>query len=192
MSNNFELLACRCSKGDADAMMQISLYLRGRIAEEAVYSKVADMWVIRAMLYGNEEAKVWVEMNPGCKSNSFLHYDNFIAGKRDSWYVGEYSGLYLNKIGLLDFNPNGMYLLPGIDKNRVILVKKEAGYDSHDEDGFGAEYYYDWFYMDEFFNIIEGVPVLKNMSSQDKRGCCKNQFAEMQKKLAEVLNERRK
>lgn len=192
MSNDFELLARRCSKGDADAMLQMSLNFRKRTTELIDYAKVADMWVIRAMLYGNKEANTWVEGNPCCKSNSLFPYDNFIPGKRSTWYVGDYSGVFLNEIGLFYFDPEGIYELPGIDNNRVILAKKYVGYDPPDGDGFGAEYYYDWFYMDEFFNIIEGIPVLKYMSSQDRRGCCKNNFEEMQNKLAEVLNRRRK
>jgi hypothetical protein len=136
---------------------------------------------------GNEEAKVWVEKNPKCKSNSLIPFENFIAEKRAAWYSGGYSGSLLNAIGFSDFDPEGVYLLPGIDNNRVILVMKEVDYDPPDEYGFGAEYYYDWFYMDEFFNIIKDVPILKSMSSQDMSGCCKDQFEEMKKRLTEVL-----
>jgi hypothetical protein len=51
MSNIFEFLIRRCSKGDADAMMQLSLYFREKIIKSDIYDKVADMWVVRAMLW---------------------------------------------------------------------------------------------------------------------------------------------
>lgn len=161
-------LANSCGKGDANAMMALSEYLHARIPEEI---SAVNMWVLRAAIYGNVEAQKSVreaiKQNPRFLEMSLIPYEHFIPDRHVNRHIGDYSGQYLNAVGLLAFQPKESYYIAGIDSHRAMLIWREADYDLPDEDGFGAETYYDMFYLDEFFQPIPGVPVVKSVSTRD-------------------------
>lgn len=161
-------LANACGKGDAAAMLELSEYLRNTVPED---DGAVNMWLLRAAIYGNTEAQKRVReeirQNPYFLKRSLIPYENFIPGRRVNWHSGDYPGHWLNEAGLLAFQSGENYSLAGINQHRTMLVWKEAGYDPPDEDGFGAETYYNMFYLDEFFQPIPGVPVVENVSTRD-------------------------
>lgn len=152
-------LAEACGRGDADSMLSLSEYLQC-----IPYDSAANMWLLRAAVYGNTAAQERVREEMAKTSNflraSLISYEYFIPGRRASWHSGGYAGVYLNAAGLLAFRPDKVYLLSGINKYRTMLVWQEVGEDPADEDGFGAESYYNMFYLDEFFRPIPGIPVV--------------------------------
>lgn len=160
-------LAPKCALGDADAMLELSAFYRSLEA-----GGVSDLWLLRAAMYGQAQAQGMVESkmrdNPRFLKNLPIPYENFLPGKRAHWYTGTYFGQILNAMGFKAFEPNGKYLLAGIDRDRVMIVEKLVDYDPPDEDGFGAEEYYDYFCLDEFFKPLPDVPTVRNLSSQ---GC---------------------
>lgn len=161
-------LAKSCGKGDAAAMMALSEYLHTKIPEEA---RAINMWLLRAAVYGNVEAQERVreaiKQNNRFLETSLIPYGHFIPDRRANWHIGSFPGQYLNAVGLLAFQPKESYLIAGIDSHRAMLIWREADYEPADEDGFGAETYYDMFYLDEFFQPIPGVPVVKSVSTRD-------------------------
>lgn len=161
-------LAKNCGKGDADAMMALSEYLHARIPEEI---SAINMWLLRAAIYGNVEAQKRVreaiKQNPRFLEMSLIPYEHFIPDRHVNWHIGDYSGQHLNTAGLLAFQPKESYYIAGIDNHRAMLIWREADYEPADEDGFGAETYYDMFYLDEFFRPIPNVPVVKSVSTRD-------------------------
>lgn len=161
-------LAKRCGKGDADAMMTLSEYLHIRMPEE---TSAVNMWLLRAAIYGNVEAqervREAVKQNNRFLETSLIPYGHFIPDRHVNRHIGDYSGQYLNAVGLLAFQPKESYYIAGIDNHRAMLIWREADYEPADADGFGAETYYDMFYLDEFFQPIPGVPVVKSVSTRD-------------------------
>lgn len=163
-----QYLAAACGKGDATAMLELSEYLRKTMPED---EGAANMWLLRAAVYGNTAAQERVQdeikQNPYFLKNTPIPYEFLIPGRRASWHSGSYPGYRLNAMGLLAFQPEGTYLLAGLNKYRTMLIWQEVGYDPPDEDGFGEETYYNMFYLDEFFQPIPGVPAVDNVSTRD-------------------------
>lgn len=161
-------LAENCGKGDADAMLALSEYLHSIVP---TYDSAVNMWLLRAAIYGNILAqgrvRESIKQNRVFLENCLIPYEHFIPGRRAGWHRGGYYGVYLNAAGLLAFRPEESYSLSGINQYRTMLIWQEVDYDLPDEDGFGAETYYNMFYLDEFFQPIPGVPVVENVSSRD-------------------------
>lgn len=143
---NSAILLERCRTGDDKAMLEMS---------RCCDAEIANMWLVRAVLYGNEEAREILRRNPERASNTFLPIENFIPDKRTAWFHGRYSGTSLKEIGFDDLpDLHESYLLAGLSSERVMVLGMEAGYDPPDEDGFGAETYYNYYVYDEFFHRI--------------------------------------
>ncbi|MCD7784135.1 MAG: hypothetical protein LUH18_00905 [Oscillospiraceae bacterium] len=156
MLTDLEILAEKCGKGDEEAMLELSDYLRQDNVDGS------NMWLLRAAIYGNKEAQERVmEIVNGDRiermvffRNMAIPYENFILGKRDNWFT-KYSGSKLNNIGLLVFDPKEIYTVGGVSEKRHIQAGKYEGFDGPDEDGFGYEEYYSYFYLDEFFQPLK-------------------------------------
>lgn len=186
-------LAEACGKGDADSMLALSEYLHYIVPP---YDSAANMWLLRAAVYGNTTAqgRVREEMTktPNFLRAGLIPYEHLIPDRRANWHSGGYSGGGLNAAGLLTFRPEGIYLLSGINQYRTMLVWQEAGDDPADEDGFGAESYYNMFYLDEFFQPIPGVPVVESVSTRDIEHLeiPKKRYEEMTNAMVEAMDKR--
>lgn len=193
VDTDLRYLAGVCARGDADAMLELSEYFRQKKPND----KAAAMWLLRAAVYGNTVAQERVcdeiKQNRYFLEKSLIPYENFIPGKHPNRHSGYYSGDELNAAGLLIFQQNENYMISGLDENRAILIWKETGYDSADEDGFGAETYYDMFYVDEFFQPISGVPRVYNVSTLDIRRLAgpKEEYNAMKHEMAEAMSSRK-
>ena len=193
VDTDLRYLAGVCARGDADAMLELSEYFRQKKPND----KAAVMWLLRAAVYGNTVAQERVcdeiKQNRYFLEESLIPYENFIPGKHPNRHSGYYSGDELNAAGLLIFQQNEYYMIAGLDKNRAILIWKKTGYDSADEDGFGAETYYDMFYVDEFFQPISGVPRVYNVSILDIRQLAgpKEEYYDMKHAMVEAMSSRK-
>lgn len=185
-------LANRCKMGDITAMMDMAYFFRNRCTEplqalldayemqpieenenrirqhlrehfhEEETAQGYMMWLVRAALYGNEQAGQMVERWPYYKSDAYISYDMFTSKKHPFKKI--WTSNFLWKIGLID--------IPGGYEDCGLTVYGDKGYfdfwyvDNYfppDEDGFGAEWDYSSIYYDEFFcrlpvNSEEGIP----------------------------------
>ena len=69
----------------------------------------------------------------------------------------EYEGSLLNDLGYTFFEPGKEYTIWQSDYPGLYLVFTYDSEDSRDEDGFGAEIYYDWWFLDEHLQQIPGT-----------------------------------
>lgn len=141
----FSLLE-RCRKGDNKAMLELS-----KISN----TKLANMWLVRAVIYGNEEAREILRKNPERASDTIFSFNNFIPGERKLWFDGCYKAADLKELGFDDLpSLDESYMVGGLSDKRVMVIGIETGYEPPDEDGFGMEIYYDYYVYDEFFHRI--------------------------------------
>lgn len=163
---DFIHLASLCAKGHVEAMEQMAAYFAGlaRQTEQPVFFQVAEQfWQVRAFRYGSKRAETWLEgwiqQNPKSRMAAPLFED----------LMGVTMGETLNALGFLFFQPDREYALSGVDEQGVVSVSSYESEDGPDEDGFGREIYYDWWYLDEFLNLPEGLGYIHSYSHLDKR-----------------------
>lgn len=76
-------------------------------------------------------------------------------------------GYMLNAMGFLDFKEDREYTLHGVDDEGLVLVDSYESEDGPDEDGYGREIYYDWWFFDDCLNSIPEIPFLHSYSSNE-------------------------
>ncbi|MBQ4610387.1 MAG: hypothetical protein IJB30_01495, partial [Clostridia bacterium] len=81
---------------------------------------------------------------------------------------GTFMGEKLRALGFLFFEPGREYSLMGKDKNGIVEVSSWCGEEGPDEDGFGREELYDWWYLDEHLCPIPGVKKIHSYSRHDR------------------------
>lgn len=126
------LLLERCRKGDSKAMLKMSEYSD---------AKIANMWLVRAVLYGNEEAREILRCNPSRASDTLIPIENFIPGKSMVGCIRIYSAEELHEIGF-DNLPNlqKSYLLMGLSNERVLLLATDTEPESPGKECSGSEH----------------------------------------------------
>ena len=99
-------------------------------------------------------------------------------------------GYMLNAMGFLDFKEDREYTLHGVDDEGLVLVDSYESEDGPDEDGFGSETYYDWWFVDDCLNSIPEAPFLHSYSSNDMRSkSAKQKLSNMYEQAARLKNE---
>lgn len=108
------MLLKRCRKSNSKEMLKISKYGN---------EKIANMWLVRAVLYGNEAARKILRCNPSHASDTIIPIENFIPEKSIVCCNRSYSAAELIEIGF-DNLPNlqKLYLLAGPSDERVLVV----------------------------------------------------------------------
>ncbi|MBQ9359457.1 MAG: hypothetical protein IJT96_00305 [Lachnospiraceae bacterium] len=148
--DDFRGLAKRCALGDADAMLRMSNMLKDAGQEEYML-RGARMWLIRASVYGSGEAREKLEAVPD-NEEPYLSKQFMIPGEGNA--KKRCPGEVMRKLGLLDFTEDDEYELFQLNKDRIYVASRYIGYDSADEDGFGMEDYYDYYFFDEYFCLL--------------------------------------
>lgn len=158
------ILAERCGHGDTAVMMKLAAYFE-TLGKHDFYQLAANAWRYRAFQRGNAEAKQW--------------YDNWCAEHPNERLPvlfptplrGEYCEGMLRSAGFLFFHADSdeKSYIGAPDKNGVVEISKLTDEDGPDEDGFGREDYYSYWYVDENLSRLPGVEVLSNYSSLDRR-----------------------
>ena len=82
---------------------------------------------------------------------------------------GNADGLTLRALGFLFFDPCRKYHLHGLDRTSIVQVCSWCDEEGPDEDGFGREELYDWWYLDEHLNQLPGVEMLHSYSYSETR-----------------------
>ncbi len=140
-----ESLRERCQKGNSEAMLEMS-----KCGEE----RLANLWLVRAVLYGNQEARKILRENPSRASNTFLPIKYLIPGEKQESY-GDFSIEQMKGLGIDDLHFDDKYIIFALSKERVFYIGRLDFYDSPDEDGYGEETAYSYYLYDEFFMRIE-------------------------------------
>ena len=165
--SEFQSIARRCAEADASAMYQMKEYFHHKslqYPDVTFYARAANFWLYRAYQYGNQEAKMflakWTDAHPGQRLRT-VRLSNSLGGTLQ--------GYLLNAMGFLDFEEEREYTLHCVDKEGLVLVDSYESEDGPDEDGYGSEIYYDWWFVDDCLNFIPGAPLLHSYSSNDMR-----------------------
>lgn len=190
-TQQLQCLADACGRGDAGAMLELAEHLRETMPE------AADMWLFRAALYGNcaaqETVRKEIRHSTWFLKNSYIHYEKFIPDRRANWHTGGYLGSDLNAAGLLAFQPEEVYCLAGINEYRTMMIWQEANYYPPDEDGFGMEFSYNMFYLDEFFQLIPEVPMINNVIPREiGNNSNRESYANMVQAMKEAAGKRKR
>lgn len=184
---DFIHLARRCGQGSMEAMEQMAAFFadQARQAEQPLFFQVAEQfWQVRAFRYGSQKAEAWLEdwiqQNPESRMAAPLFED----------LMGTVMGKTLNALGFLFFQPDREYALSGVDEQGIVSVSSYESEDGPDEDGFGMEIYYDWWYLDEFLNLPKGLDCIHSYSNLDKRNN-EAKFAALYERAAAMVRTRR-
>lgn len=168
---DFRLLAQRCAVGSVEAMEKMGDYFFGRAEKDAgslFCACAGQFWRVRAYRYGSAAAKqyllAWCEENPDARMTSPV-LDERLEGVAD--------GEVLNALGFLFFKPGREYSLSGMDAQGVVEVSAWEGEEGPDDDGFGREEYYDWWYLDEYLTLPKGAGCIHSYSNNEKRSNAK-------------------
>ena len=161
-SPSFVDLAKRCGKGDPDAMWAMGNFF-AKLGEHPFFSAAANFWRFRSGQKGYPIAEKWlvdwIAAHPGKQMASILNES----------MAGSYNGRTLCYAGFPFFDPEREYRISKPDCDGVVEVSSWCGDDGPDEDGFGREEYYDWWYLDENLNEISGIAMIRSHSLHDKR-----------------------
>jgi len=159
--SSFCELAQRCAGGNVDAMMEFAEYFESLGADE-FFVRAANFWRYRACLYGSPQAMEWKDA--WLRERPREKIPSVITEKLNGSAMGE----KFRALGFLFFEPDREYSLMGKDQNGIVEVSSWCGEEGPDEDGFGREELYDWWYLDEHLNPIPGVKMIHSHSRHDR------------------------
>lgn len=184
-------MTARCAGGDADAMEALADWFEQWSQREDVspfYLRASNYWRYRAYRKGNPEAKEWFERyfaeHPGEQLESILPEN---SNHRIGYYSHSIPGGLLNALGFSFFDPKRKYEIKQLEGDDLVEVSAFESYEGPDEDGFGAEFYFDWWYLDENMQPFPGIKrMTATVSDTDA-----SRFKEAQAKAREILRERK-
>lgn len=169
----FVLLTKKCADGDAATMMELGNYYKNY--EDDEFCRLAsNYWYYNAFLYGNEEAKLWVDKWFSDKQGEKIPmpilpnkiYKTFEIECHGTEHY--YRGAMLNALGFDFFNPERNYEIYRFHEPALVQVNSWCSTDDPDEDGFGSEELYDWWMLDEFFCELPDVKIIHSHSYHDR------------------------
>lgn len=188
LDGKFQAIAGQCGAGRVEAMEEMSAFFDAKHQadpETAFYRLAANFWRYRAYEQGSGEAKRWLEN--WLKASSDRRLPSVLLSEELS---GVADGLGLNALGFLFFTPDKEYDLAGRDADGVVEVSAYAGEDDPDEDGFGREIRYDWWYLDDNLCPVPGADCLRGISNISKRAN-KKRFQEIHDIVAQAVARQR-
>ena len=134
------------------------------------YRLASNFWRYRAAVKGNKEAEKWIDTwkkeHPGKRLPSILAED---YATLENWSNCAVSGGLLYALGFTEFDKHTEYYLYTLCQGLVLVSGKLIEYYGPDSDGFGAEYIYDYWYVDENLIKIPGLEILKYATFSEAR-----------------------
>lgn len=188
---DFREITVGCAAGDPDAMCRMMEYFGRKAAEypdTPFYERARNFWMYRAYQCGNEKAKgtleKWIVSHPG---------GQLCIPPLSNRLAGVLQGRILNALGFLEFKEDNEYVCHGVDSDGIVLVCTYESEDGPDEDGFGREAYYDWWFMDDCLNFIPEAPYLHSYSISDRKSSSvQKKFLEARHQAVQILQQRKK
>ena len=163
--DEFIALSQQCRRGDTNAMLALSSYFEKKyeVYQEKFYKLAANFWHYFACEKGNKESENWVntwlDENPGIAIQSAVSVP----------ICGNFRGDVLHALGFSFFKPDKDYHILMPDPEGIVEVTSYVGEDGPDEDGFGRETYYDWWYLSDCLEEFSGTRCIHSYSTIDKR-----------------------
>ena len=211
LNRSFYKIAKRCEMGDVKAMFLMFEKLRENLpdnykAEEAFQIKNEDlkqqikwlnryinehdfktycrivgafMWLNRAAIYGSEEARQLIKSYPLYEEASYLSIELQTHSRHSLWK--QCPGVALRLMGLLNFTENAVYYVQGLNENNIYSCYFVVDYDPADDDGFGRENYFNYYYFDEFFCLLYKI-----------KRCTSHELYNKHDKIKEICEQRKK
>lgn len=174
-------LVSACSEGNHEAMVAVAEFFLN-YGNAPFYEAAANFWYYRAAINGNQTAVKIISEK--------LEERREQLPSVSSPYIFNESGERLNALGFSFFDSDREYRVSAPDENGIAEVTSYADEDGPDEDGFGMETYYDWWYLDENLQKIPGVKCIPKYSNREKR-LYKEKFDELYNKAAEIVKSRK-
>ncbi len=178
----FAFFARRCAAGDGAAMMEFADYYE-KLGNEEFYTSAANFWRYRAYLYGNPKAIQW-------KKDWFREKPETLIPVALNPHLSSANGDMLRALGFAFFDPKREYSIASKDENGIVEVSSWCGTEDPDEDGFGMEELYDFWFLDEFLNPIPGIKMIGSHSRHDRRSM-PEKFEYFHEQAAEILKAKR-
>lgn len=173
--------AAGCMMGNRDAMEQIADYFLDKQQTGHPFYMLAErFWRVRLYLLGNEKAKQWL-------FDWVTKHPNEPMEIAASASLAGGEGKVLNALGFLFFDPNRSYDIQRPDNSGVVEVTAFDDEDGPDEDGFGSETYYDWWYMTENLAMVPNAGYIHSYSSRDKQNN-NEKFEKLHNYVADIWN----
>ncbi len=167
-SLNFRMLARQCGLGKMEAMEEMAEYFH-KMAEEdpetIFYLCASQFWIYQAYRQGSEKAREYLEHWFRENGENTRMASPFLSEK----LRGSADGEALRALGFFFFKEGTYYSLEGKDQDGVVEVSTWVSDDGADDDGFGREEYYDFWYLDDCLNLPCGGKRLHEYSSLDRR-----------------------
>ena len=164
--NDYEFISLskQCRKGNTDAMLAMSDYFEAlhRKYNEQFYQLAADFWHYFAFKKGNPVAREWFNM--WLKENPGVPFPSVISVP----ICGNFEGSILHALGFPFFKPDKEYFISEPDSIGIVEVSSYVDEDGPDEDGFGREIYYDWWYLSDCLEEFSGTKCIHSYSMIDK------------------------
>lgn len=157
----FDYLTAKCAIGDDSAMYELACWFEEwshKSGASPFYIRAANYWRYRAYTKGNKDAREWFARffreRPGERMESVMFENtNHVEG----FYTYSVPGRMMNDLGYPFFNPALKYEIIQLEGEDVVTVSAFSSNEPPDEDGFGAENNYDWWFLDENMQAIAGV-----------------------------------
>ena len=169
----FRHLAQLCAEGRADPMEALAEWFEEwaqRPEASEFYRRAANFWHFRAYARRQPQAVEWMEAwlagHPNEHLPSLLYEDIEL---HMGICAASASGRMLNDLGFAFFDPERSYHIRTLAGKGIVEVSAYESEDGSDEDGFGRETYYDWWYLDENLQPIPGIKMISSCSFLDKR-----------------------
>lgn len=155
--------AAGCLMGRQEAMEQMADYFhRRQRCSHPFYLLAERFWRLRLYYLGNPKAKQWffdwITAHPDTQME--------VAAKAP---LPSGDGKLLRALGFFFFDPGRVFSVKDADDSGVVEVYSYESEDGPDEDGFGRETYYDWWYMTENLAMVPGAGFIHSYSFLDKR-----------------------
>lgn len=186
-TREFAALAKGCSLGKTEAIQAMADYFerKAKLHPEIVFYRQAfHFWIYRAWEWGSKGAKGYLE----AWVREHAHDTTLVSPYLSERLSGSGDGTGLRALGFFFFQEGQHYNLSGMDADGVVEVSAWVDEDGPDEDGFGREEYYDYWYLDDCLNLPPKGKCLHSYSSRDRRmEHIKERFQIEQKKAAKAV-----
>lgn len=166
-SEAFRRLAALCGSGDASAMIEMAEYFSvlHRTENLLFYAHASVFWRYFACQKG--------------ESSAVKRFDDLLAADSecvlgavsDVPVSGCFMGHTLYALGFLFFadKTEREFWISPPDEFGICELRSYSGEEGPDEDGFGGEICYDYWFLDEYLNEIPGAVCMKNYTAAERR-----------------------
>lgn len=193
LDGEFVQLTKKCAVGDVSAMLELGNYYKKY--DDKFCQLASNYWYYTAFLYGSKEAKLWYDKwfseNPE-KRIPMPMVPHKIGNLNTLGHNSSgINGALARALGYEFFDDERTYDIYGTFDSGLIQIYSWCNTEGPDEDGFGMAEEYDWWILDEFFNMIPGVRMLHSYSFHERNYACTETFDEQYECAKKTIESRK-